>query len=772
MVDTPASPPRRTHFLTDVIDADLAAHKVQRIATRFPPEPNGYLHIGHAKSICLNFGLARDYHGTCNLRMDDTNPVTEDTDYVRSIQEDVRWLGFQWTQEVRYASDYFERMYELAVRLVQTGKAYVDHQSVEQIREGRGDFGRPGSESPFRDRSVEENLRLFEAMRSGTLPDGTCVLRARIDMAHPNVLMRDPLLYRIRHAHHHRSGDTWCIYPMYDYAHPIEDAIEGITHSICTLEFESNRELYDWVMEATGPWQPRPRQYEFARLALGYTLMSKRKLLLLVQEGIVNGWDDPRMPTIAGMRRRGVTPEALRDFADLIGVAKNNSLVDMGKLEFCIRQDLEKRAPRAMAVLKPLKVELTNWSGPLEWLELPWWPNEPGRGTRKVPFGREILIEQDDFALEPAADWKRWAPGREVRLLGAYFLRCDDVLQDEQGHVTGLRASVDLTTRGGEAQDGRTPAGTLHWVEATHAAPAEIRLYDRLFRVEQPDGDDFRKHLNPESLVVCGDARVEPALAGAEPGSRFQFVRQGWFSIDPASVGKSLVINRIIGLRDAWSKTARTDGRPERKKAEAKVNPAHVASSPKKSRAEHRAELRISRPELADRFARYQQLPGLSTEDADALSVDDDLARYFEAALSVHPQPGSVARWLLNELAGLTKDRSLGDLPLDGRGFGRFVQLVDDGRVTASGGKTLLAHLVQNGGEPDQSVETLGLGKVEDAGALAAGVQAVLNAHPAEVARYRAGEHKLIGVFVGAALRHLKGADAAAVRQAILTKLA
>ncbi|MFN7133624.1 MAG: glutamine--tRNA ligase/YqeY domain fusion protein, partial [Myxococcales bacterium] len=531
---------RRSNFLTEIIDADLAAGKNGgRVVTRFPPEPNGFLHIGHAKSICLNFGIARDYAGQCHLRYDDTNPTTEDVRYVEAIEHDVRWLGFDWNGHKYYASDYFERMYECAVRLVKEGRAYVDSQTVEQIRDHRGSFERPGTDSPFRTRTVEENLALFEKMRAGAFKDGECVLRAKIDMAHPNVLMRDPLLYRIRHAHHHRTGDAWCIYPMYDYAHPLEDAIEGVTHSICTLEFETNRELYDWVLDHTGPWNPRPRQYEFARLALDYTVMSKRKLLKLVNEKRVSGWDDPRMPTIAGMRRRGVTPEALRDFADLIGVAKNNSVVDIGKFEFCIRQDLEKRAPRAMAVLDPLPVTITNFPGDgVEQLELAWWPGEPEKaGSRTVPFGRELFIEREDFAENPPKDWKRLSPGREVRLLGAYLVKCDEVLRDEAGNVTGLRCSYDPATRGGEAPAGRKPAGTLHWVHAPSALKAEVRLYDRLFRVEQPDAGgegDFLQFLNPDSLVLARDAVVEPALQKADPGARFQFVRLGYFCVDTA----------------------------------------------------------------------------------------------------------------------------------------------------------------------------------------------------------------------------------------------
>ncbi|HSN93384.1 MAG TPA: glutamine--tRNA ligase/YqeY domain fusion protein, partial [Anaeromyxobacteraceae bacterium] len=485
-----ADAPRPSNFLADIVAADLEAGRVRgRVVTRFPPEPNGFLHIGHAKSILLNFGLARAFGGRTHLRFDDTNPITEEAEYVEAIQADVRWLGCDWGGNLYYASDLFPRMYECAEQLVREGKAYVDTQPQEAIREQRGDFGRPGLPSPFRDRPPAESLDLFRRMRAGEMPDGAAVLRARIDMAHPNVLMRDPLLYRIRHARHHRTGDAWCIYPMYDFAHPLEDAFEGVTHSICTLEFETNRELYDWVLDALGPWDPRPRQYEFARLALGYTVMSKRKLLQLVNERRVSGWDDPRMPTIAGLRRRGVTPEAIQEFAERIGVAKNNSVVDIGKLEFAIRQDLESRAPRAMAVLSPLPVTITTFpEGKVEELDLPLWPDEPGRGSRKVPFGREILVERDDFALDPPADWKRLAPGREVRLAGAWVIRCDEVVRGPDGSVQALRCSHDPASRGDGR--GRRGLGTLHWVHSARSVPAEVRLYDRLFAVEDPDAEE------------------------------------------------------------------------------------------------------------------------------------------------------------------------------------------------------------------------------------------------------------------------------------------
>jgi len=768
--------PRPTHFLAQIVEADLAAGKNGgRVVTRFPPEPNGFLHIGHAKSILLNFGLARAYGGRTHLRFDDTNPTTEDTSYVEAIEADVRWLGGEWGEHLYYASDFFEQMYECAERLVREGKAYVDSQSQEAIREQRGSFERPGQNSPYRDRPAAESLDLLRRMRAGDLEDGACVLRARIDMAHPNVLMRDPLLYRIRHAHHHRTGDRWCIYPMYDYAHPLEDAFEGVTHSICTLEFESNRELYDWVLDNLGPWDPRPRQYEFARLALGYTVMSKRKLLQLVNEKRVQGWDDPRMPTLAGLRRRGVTPEALRDFAELIGVAKNNSVVDIGKLEFAIRGDLERRAPRAMGVLDPLRVVVESWpEGRDEELEIPWWPADPARGGRKVPFGRELLVERDDFSLDPPADWKRLAPGRAVRLAGAYVIRCEEIVRDAAGEVVMLRCSHDAASKGGEGSGARHAGGTLHWVHASRSVPVPVRLYDRLFTVEQPDAaGDFLSVLNPDSLVVAKGARVEPALAEATPGSRWQFLRQGYFFADPVdSRPGAPVFNRTITLKDTWA--ARAASKAAARKPRAKKEPAAEGAAARKrtTREEARAELRASTPELAARFERYQSELGLALGEAALLTSDPAVASYFDAALATHGHARSIVRWLANDLLGLAGDARLDTLPLPGAGFGRFVALVDAGRITPAAGKTLLASLVERGGDPEARLAELGLGKVEDRSAIARAVAQVLEAHAAEVARYRAGEKKLFGVLLGAAMRQTQGAaDAAVVRQLLQERL-
>jgi glutaminyl-tRNA synthetase len=543
-------------FIRAMVVQDRAAGRHGgRVATRFPPEPNGYLHIGHAKSICLNFGVAAEFGGTCNLRFDDTNPTKEDVEYVESIMEDVRWLGFSWHGEPRYASDYFETLYEYAEHLIKEGRAYVDSLSSEEIREHRGTLTEPGRRSPYRERSVEENLDLFRRMRAGEFEDGAHVLRAKIDMASPNINMRDPVLYRIRRAHHHRTGDAWCIYPMYDFAHPPSDAIEYITHSLCTLEFEDHRPLYDWLIENL-PVPAKPQQIEFARLNLTYTVMSKRRFLELVEEGHVSGWDDPRMPTIVGMRRRGYTPEAIRAFCDRIGVAKRENIVDVALLEHAVRDDLNKRAPRVMGVLRPIRLVIENYpDGQTEEFAVANNPEDAAAGTRRVPFSRVLFIERDDFREDPPKKFFRLAPGREVRLRGAYFVTCTGVVKDASGVVTELRCAYDPATRGGSAPDGRKVKATLHWVSAQHAVDAEVRLYDRLFTTEAPGArGDYRKDLNPDSLQVLRGCRLEPGVATAPPGARFQFERLGYFCVDPDSRPGGLVFNRTVTLKDTWAR--------------------------------------------------------------------------------------------------------------------------------------------------------------------------------------------------------------------------
>jgi glutaminyl-tRNA synthetase len=555
--DTAESVPR-SNFIRDLIDEDMQTGKFDgRVHTRFPPEPNGYLHIGHAKSISLNFGLAQQYGGKCNLRFDDTNPTKEEQEYIDSIIQDVRWLGFDWEDRLYYASDYFDQLYQWAVHLIKTGNAYVDHLTADEIREYRGTLTQPGRDSPYRNRSVDENLDIFERMRKGEFKEGECVLRARIDMASPNLNLRDPVLYRILHAEHHRTGDKWCIYPMYDYAHGQSDSIEGITHSICTLEFEDHRPLYDWFLDKLGIYHPQ--QIEFARLNLNYTVLSKRKLIRLVQEGHASGWDDPRMPTISGLRRRGYTPEAIRTFCDVVGVAKSNSTADIALLEYCVRQDLNKRAPRVMAVLRPLKVVITNYpEGQVEELEAVNNPEDPDAGTRRVPFSRVLYIEQDDFMENPPNKFYRLAPGREVRLRYSYFIKCVGVVKDASGQIIELHCTYDPATRGGSSPDGRKVKATIHWVSAAHAVPVEARLYDHLFIRPDPndesEGLDFTAYINPKSLEILSPCYAEPSLAAAQPGSRFQFERLAYFCVDPDSTSGRLVVNRTVTLRDDWAK--------------------------------------------------------------------------------------------------------------------------------------------------------------------------------------------------------------------------
>jgi len=565
--------PSPSDFIREIIDKDLENGKNQgRVATRFPPEPNGYPHIGHAKSVCLNFGIAKQYGGTCNLRMDDTDPSGEDMEYVNSIIKDIKWLGFDWEDRLYYASDYYEKLYQYALQMIKIGKAYVCDLTAEEMRQYRGTLTEPGKESPYRNRTVEENLALFERMRSGEFEEGSHVLRARIDMASPNMTMRDPVMYRIKKEGHYRTGNRWCVYPMYDFAHCLSDYIESITHSICTLEFENNRPLYDWFLAQLVEGD-RPQQIEFARLNLTYTVLSKRKLIELVEQEFVSGWDDPRMPTLSGMRRRGFTPEAIRDFCERIGVAKNNSMIDVALLENCVRDDLNKKAPRIMAVLQPLKVTIENYpEDKTEEFEIPYHPEDAAMGFRKVPFSRTLFIEREDFMENPPGKFFRLAPGREVRLRGAYFITCTGVDQDENsGHITGLRCTYDPETKGGDAPDGRKVKGTLHWVSADHAVSAEVRLYDRLFTVEnigaeaEKTGKEYTDFLNPESLVVLKECKLEPSVVQSSHLKYYQFERQGYFCVDSEeSQDNGPVYNRTVTLRDSWAKIEKNVSKSDR----------------------------------------------------------------------------------------------------------------------------------------------------------------------------------------------------------------
>ncbi len=753
-IDPPAPVDRPGNFLVDLIQADLDAGRHVNVVTRFPPEPNGYLHIGHAKSICLNFGLAEQFGGRCHMRFDDTNPSKEDDEYVQSILNDVRWLGFDWGEHLYNASDYFEQCYDLAAWLIRDGKAYVDSQTDEEIRATRGTVTEAGRPSPFRDRSVDENLDLFARMRAGEFADGAHVLRGKGDMAAANMKLRDPLLYRIRHAHHHRTGDAWCIYPMYDYAHPISDALEHITHSICTLEFENNRDIYDWVIEncrlPKGPGD-RPRQYEFARMHLAYVVVSKRKLLRLVQERHVSGWDDPRMPTLAGQRRRGVTPEAIRLFCDRIGVAKANSLVDYELYESAIRDDLNARSPRGMAVLNPVKVVIENWpEGEITPLEAPLWPTDVAplngdTGSRELRFSGTLWIDRADFMEVPPKRFFRLSPGTEVRLRYGYLVRCVGVEKDDDGVVQVIRCTYDPESKGGNAADGRKVLGTIHWVDASDAVDVEVRNYDRLFTIERPDAgdEDLLTYLNPDALKVV-IAKAEPMLGGAGPGDRFQFEREGFYFVDPKDTesGKP-VFNRTVALKDSWAKQA---------------VPVVAKPAPKPAHDENRAPTRTAENRTRDRegtaaFDRYV-LRGLSGAEAAVLADDPALAALFDAGIREFDDAKAIANLVINDVAALRKS---GEFKADGLQIGRVAELLDQGVITSRIARNLVAVLATEGGDAAAIVKARGWVAVHDRGRIEAQAREVLSAHPNEVAAYCGGKTSLLGFFVGKVMKATGG---------------
>ena len=753
-----------SNFIRTKIREDLQQGKHEQVVTRFPPEPNGYMHIGHAKSVVLNFALADEFGGRCHLRFDDTNPLKEDMEYARSIMRDIQWLGYDWGEHLYFASDYFERFYELACKLIRDGKAYVDSLSKEEIREYRGDFSTPGRPSPYRTRSVEENLDLFARMRAGEFADGEHVLRAKIDMTASNMVMRDPLLYRIMHVEHYRTGDAWCIYPMYDYAHCLEDAFEGVTHSLCSLEFENNRELYDWVIEHTEV-PHTPRQTEFARLSIGSTVMSKRKIIRLVKEGFVSGWDDPRLLTISGLRRRGVTPEAIRAFCEMVGVARANSMVGMDKLEFSIRDDLNHRAPRVMAVLDPIKVVLTNWpEDTTETLDASFWPHDvPKEGTRALPFGRELYIERDDFMeVAPNKKWRRLSLGGAVRLRHGYVIDCHDVVRDEDGQIVSLLCTYDPETKSGSGST-RKVKGTIHWVSVEHAVPATIRLYDRLFTVERPDADasvDFTSYINPDSLVEM-QGFVEPSLASDPVGSRYQFERQGYFVSDDDSTMGALIFNRTVGLKDTWAKiqakAAPKAETPKEPKPATKPATSEREKPQKKTRAQERENARSADPELMAAYERFTQTLGLDAEDADVLSGDRDLVAFYEQAISAGADQGSVTNWVINELMREVNDASVAELNLKPEDFAALVSLVDDKVISNVAAKDVLAIMLETGDTPDAVVEREGLRQINDQDALRGIVQGILDANASQVEAYRGGRTKLMGFFVGQVMKGTQG---------------
>ena len=764
----PTPDARPSNFLRDIIAADTAAGTYGgRVAMRFPPEPNGFPHIGHAQSICLNFGLAREFGGICNLRYDDTNPETERPEFVAALADAVRWLGFE-PAEILHTSDYFGQLYDWAVLLVQKGLAYVDSQTDEEIRQNRGTVTEPGTPSPFRDRSVEENLRLLDEMRRGVHPDGAHVLRAKIDMGNVNMKLRDPLMYRIRRdAPHYRHGTTWSIYPLYDWAHGQSDAIEGITHSVCTLEFDVNRPLYDWYLDAIGVAEPRNHQYEFARFNLDYTVMSKRKLRRLVEENLVAGWDDPRMPTLAAQRRRGVRPEAFRRFFDEIGVTKVNGSTDLARFEFAVRDDLNAVAPRVLAVSRPLKLTIENLpAGETTWIDAPYWPHDvtPPEGaplTRRLPLTREVWIERDDFAEVPQKGWHRLAPDAEVRLRHGYVVRCTGVEKDADGTVIGLRATADLATLGAEPE-GRRVRGVIHWVSAEHARPARFRLYDRLFTHPAPDSlDDFLTALNPRSLVET-KGYVEPSVSDDPADTRYQFERLGFFWSDPVERGEVPVYNRIVALRDSWAKQAA----PEAKPAAARPERTVAGQAGPRDAA---AGLSAAERSLYDAFVAR----GVGEEESAVLAADGELAALFEAVVARTGAPREAGALLVHNLRPALGDRPLADARATPEALAELLGLVEAGTLTHAGAREVVAALVEEGGTAAAVVSARGLAAVRDDAALLPVVDAVLAEHAAEADRYRAGEAKLLGFLTGQAMRRAgKGADAARVQQLLRDRLA
>ncbi|HET9949573.1 MAG TPA: glutamine--tRNA ligase/YqeY domain fusion protein [Longimicrobiales bacterium] len=781
-------------FIRQIVAADVASGRYGgRVVTRFPPEPNGYLHVGHATHICLNFGIAAEFGGRCHLRYDDTNPETENEEFVRGIQDDIHWLGFDWGEHLYYASDYFERMYECARTLIRKGLAYVDSQTTEQIRESRGTVTEPGVPSPYRDRPVEENLDLFARMRAGEFGDGEHVLRARIDMAHPNMLMRDPVLYRIRHASHYRQGDAWCIYPLYDFAHCLEDAFEGVTHSICTLEFENNRELYDWVLESVGFDEPRPHQYEWAGLDLENAVLSKRLIRPLVEAGVVSGWDDPRLATIAAYRRRGVPAAAIRLLAELVGVSRTPARTEEAKLDFAIREVLNRDAPRVLAVLDPLKVVITNFpEGETEELEAPYFPPDVGgEGSRPLPFTRELWIERADFSERPPKGFRRLVEGGEVRLRHAYVIRCDEVVRDTEGNVVELRCTYDPATRSGSGSNGWRGLGTIQWVSAARAVDAEVRAFEKLFLdadavVGGGEEVDLLGSVNPDSLRVYPHAKIEPSVADDPVDMRYQFERTGYFWRDPVDGrGERLVFNRIVALKDSWSRK----GAETARKGAAREDAARGAATERASRAggapreparaakpaaapaaaAARRRARDLDPATAQRARRYTDELGLAEEHAEVLAAASE---FFEAALAEHGDAAAVASWIVVDLRGLAAGRALGDLPFDGRAVGRLAALVDAGEVSRRAAKDVLAHMVEHGGDPERLVRELGLAKVADPDALEPVVEAVLDDWSEKVEEYRSGKSGLMGLFVGEVMKRTRGAaDPATAKRMLEVRL-
>jgi len=727
-------------FLRTIVEEDLKAGKYQEVVTRFPPEPNGFPHIGHAKSICINFGIADDYNGHCNLRMDDTNPTTEDTKYVEALKDAVEWLGFDWDGNVRYTSDYFPKLYKYAIELIKMGKAYVDSLDEETMREYRGTVTEAGKRSKYADRSIEENLDLFERMKKGEFEDGEHVLRAKIDMSAANMKMRDPLLYRIRNAHHYRSGDEWHVYPMYDFAHCLSDYIEGISHSICTLEFENNRDIYNWVLDTLGLKTARPYQHEFARLGINYTVMSKRKLLELVEGGQVSGWDDPRLPTIAGYKRRGYTPESILNFCDGIGIAKANSMVDVAQLEFSIRDDLNTKVPRVLCVLDPLKVTIENYEGSEE-IDAPYYPHDvPKEGSRKLPFSKEIYIERDDFMENPPKGYFRLTPKQSVRLRHAYIITCKEVIKDASGNIVEIKAEYHPDSKSGEDTSGIKVKSAIQWVDAKEAKTVEVRLYDRLFKDEAPEG---LEDINPDSLKVIKNALIEPAVITEKPDERFQFERQGYFYADPIDyTDEHPVFNKIVGLKDSWGKKKKEDNLAPKAQVKKEQIDGEVAAM---SEAEQ---------VLFDKYTNELQLNGMV---ADILARDEQLSSFYDEALAVLNSPVSIANIVANDVARELKEKEVSELKFSATQIAQLVKMVDDETISSKIAKQVFEEMVQSGENPTQIVEAKGLIQISDPAVISPIIDEVIAKNPDNVEKFKAGNTKLLGFFVGQVLKATKG---------------
>ncbi len=729
-------------FLRVIVEKDLKAGKYKKVITRFPPEPNGFPHIGHAKSIALNFGIARDYNGYCNLRMDDTNPATEDTQYVEALKDAVTWLGFEWKDNVKFTSDYFSQLYGYALELIKKGKAYVDSLSEEEIREYRGTLTEPGRRSKYAKRSVEENLELFEQMKNGAFKDGEHVLRAKIDMSAANMKMRDPLLYRIRHAHHYRSGNAWHVYPMYDFGHCLSDYIEGVSHSICTLEFENNRDIYDWVLETLELKPPRPYQHEFARLGINYTVMSKRLLLELVNEGYVNGWDDPRLPTIAGYKRRGYTPESILNFCHQIGIAKANSTVDVSQLEFCIRDDLNTKVPRVMCVLNPLKVRIENYEGSEE-LDASYYPDDvPKEGFRKLPFSKEIYIEREDFSENPPKDFYRLTPEQPVRLKHAYIITCKEVIKDDSGNITEIIASYHRDSKSGSDSSGIKVKSAIQWVDANHAKSVEVRLYDRLYSTEAPQGIE---DLNPDSLRVIKNALIEPAVITQKPNERFQFERQGYFYADPIDYNdEKPVFNKIVGLKDSWSKKTKAAAPTSERKAPEKKVQIDGETAP------------MNAAEQA-RFERYSTELKLGIEVANTLARDEKLSTFFEATYALLERPIALANIVANEVARELKEKEISELKFSAAQIAELVKMMGEGVISNKIAKQLFEEMATSGEDPAKIVEAKGLVQISDPNVIGAIIDEIMAKNPDNVEKFKAGNTRLLGFFVGQVLKATGG---------------